>query len=677
MKKRPRNTRKQPTRKKRPTPDLTINTVIQSLGFRDWLNNGQPELSLFSWPPDVFAMAATILRESGAYLQAARSRTYPSDDAFSYKLTNWTRDDDPPDSPKGHVGQIAREWRSQAEAPSAIGDLLRHVAKIATDNRTLWEVSRPDADNLDWYPFLQLLCIADLACRGVGLLFPHALAKDIQRRYRDKIAVAEALCTYPFDSYVCTRAMGMLRAQTKENQRLSAKGQRPFFPSTLCDVVFPSRAIVLPKMRTSQRGVTIRSFSHHLALLNGTDVEPRWHYSGNILLSNAKRQTAMKNLDFTSKRLDIAFESPDIANNKHTKIDPANKRKCLRLDDVAREAGPYNLVLLPWPFELRPSQFEPMDGPFECLAQRPPDGDKLFRFRAESLGMRMAAFKNQIRRLCNDAESKVGPIHGLVLPEMALTKSDFFKVFDQKFLKELEFVACGVYDPPSKSKKRPLGDNYVVIRRLYSILEKRKPPSYYAIQYKHHRWALDKNQISMYRLGSAFRSDTTWWEGIDLPRRELHFFVLDAFTVFTVLVCEDLARPDPVADTVRAVGPNLVICLLLDGPQLATRWSARYATVLGDDPGSSVLTLSSLGMVNLCRIREQLHQESRVIGLWRDSSGPITELHLPPGYQGLVLSLSSHSTVERTIDGRHDSGMGGTIHLTGVHPIKWSSTTRT
>jgi hypothetical protein len=47
----------------------------------------------------------------------------------------------------------------------------------------------------------------------------------------------------------------------------------------------------------------------------------------------------------------------------------------------------------------------------------------------------------------------------------------------------------------------------------------------------------------------------------------------------------------------NAIGPNLVIALLMDGPQLENRWPARYATVLAEDPGSAVLTVTSLGMV--------------------------------------------------------------------------------
>jgi hypothetical protein len=37
--------------------------------------------------------------------------------------------------------------------------------------------------------------------------------------------------------------------------------------------------------------------------------------------------------------------------------------------------------------------------------------------------------------------------------------------------------------------------------------------------------------------------------------------------------------------------------LLLDGPQLGSRWTARHASVVADDPGSAAITLTSYGMV--------------------------------------------------------------------------------
>ena len=84
-----------------------------------------------------------------------------------------------------------------------------------------------------------------------------------------------------------------------------------------------------------------------------------------------------------------------------------------------------------------------------------------------------------------------------------------------------------------------------------------------------------------------------------------------------LLVCEDLAQNDPVAQLIRSVGPTVVICVLLDGPQLTSRWAARYASVLADDPGSAVLTVAPLGMVE--RSRPVGRHPSRVIALWKDS----------------------------------------------------------
>ena len=78
-------------------------------------------------------------------------------------------------------------------------------------------------------------------------------------------------------------------------------------------------------------------------------------------------------------------------------------------------------------------------------------------------------------------------------------------------------------------------------------------------------------------------------------------------------VCQDLAAIDDVAELVRSVGPTVIYTPLLDGPQLSSRWSARYASVLADDPGSAVLTLTSYGMVQ--RSRPHGRDSSPVVGL--------------------------------------------------------------
>jgi hypothetical protein len=119
---------------------------------------------------------------------------------------------------------------------------------------------------------------------------------------------------------------------------------------------------------------------------------------------------------------------------------------------------------------------------------------------------------------------------------------------------------------------------------------------------------------------------------------------------------------------VRAVGPNLVIALLLDGPQISKRWPARYGTVLAEDPGSSVLTVSPLGMVRLSRPRGI--PASNVVALWKDAlSGEPIEISLPERHQGLLLSLTRVWKEEFTADGRSDGGATAYLTLSGTHPI--------
>ena len=52
-----------------------------------------------------------------------------------------------------------------------------------------------------------------------------------------------------------------------------------------------------------------------------------------------------------------------------------------------------------------------------------------------------------------------------------------------------------------------------------------------------------------------------------------------------------------------------------------SRWSAKHALVLADDPGSSVLTVTSQGMVGLTREyvkRKKFPDRPGAVVLWRD-----------------------------------------------------------
>jgi hypothetical protein len=172
-------------------------------------------------------------------------------------------------------------------------------------------------------------------------------------------------------------------------------------------------------------------------------------------------------------------------------------------------------------------------------------------------------------------------------------------------------------------------------------------PWFHIRQNKHHRWSLDEGQVLEYHLGGVLHPHIRWWEAMDVPRRAIQFVEV-AELVLTSLVCEDLAHNDDIAQLIRAVGPTVVMNVLLDGPQLPSRWAARYASVLADDPGSAVLTLTSLGMVE--RSRPHGREASRVIGLWKDPTRGVREIPLEPGAHGVLITVCADRATRYSAD---------------------------
>lgn len=141
-----------------------------------------------------------------------------------------------------------------------------------------------------------------------------------------------------------------------------------------------------------------------------------------------------------------------------------------------------------------------------------------------------------------------------------------------------------------------------------------------------------------------------------MHERNVEFLTLENGLTTCVLISEDLARQEPVADLLRAIGPNLVVTLLMDGPQIRERWTARYAAVLAEDPGCSVLTLTSLGMASLSRLEDPARDRSRTIAWWRDVHFGQRELALREEESAAVLRVVRKSGEEFTADGRGDGG---------------------
>lgn len=389
---------------------------------------------------------------------------------------------------------------------------------------------------------------------------------------------------------------------------------------SLCIEIPTDRARVLPKIHTPQSGITLRSLSHHLAFCPSNEVAPAW----------------------------AAFPAipPD-------------------------EPHGFNLLLLPWPQRILPSSFHQVDRDRSPLRNMP-NNFGFFEYR----GGQPADWCEKLLDVFKRGWDEVGSIDGIVLPELALRPNDA----------ELIYSGIAGLDPPYSSAKdnlvliagvgQPseengtLGRNYASLVAPLPVREGSDPICLQYIQEKHHRWRLDGPQIEQYGMSARLDPNRSWWELSSIRRREVWFVVLRRWLTACCLVCEDLARVDPVSETIRAVGPNLVIALLLDGPQLASRWPARYATVLADDPGCGVLTVTSLGMATLSRPPGL--DTSRVVALWKDavSGGSPVEIELPEGHQGVVLTLTQVHRPEWAADGRKDTRVASFVKLTGVRPVK-------
>ena len=122
----------------------------------------------------------------------------------------------------------------------------------------------------------------------------------------------------------------------------------------------------------------------------------------------------------------------------------------------------------------------------------------------------------------------------------------------------------------------------------------------------------------------------------------------------------------------RRIGPSLVVAVLLDGPQLPTRWSCRYASILADDPGAAVLTLTSFGMASLSRPSGKAR--SRVVAHWNDGARGVHAIELAPRATAILLSTDVESRTSWTADGRRHEGNTPSVTLRAVRQLRASAT---
>jgi len=496
-----------------------------------------------AWPPDVFGVVASLLLRSGAYRVAAID--WPP----ANKKSRWVP----------YIEKIGEKWRESYQAGAPIE--VRRWWQEMIQNKAL-DIRDLGKHRSLCQALLQLLAAADEASEGAGV--PSR--------------------TEEFDSFDFV-------ARTTLHRNNGA---------TLCEQLANGSIRVLPKMHVPQSGLTIRSFSKHLALIVGSEIAPKWFTLGS-----------------------------------------------------SKPAEELNLLLIPWPPKIHETAFKAVK-PGKCVMKNLPRQFGFFEFERDN----KKGFTKSLIEIFQTAEESVGPIDAVILPESSITDTEFEEL-NSILLSQGVYLIAGVNGP--RNADGTLGNcvRYNIPLAGYEVPVR---------QAKHHRWKIDGAQIRNYRLEKQLNPKRNWWEHIPIEDRTLNFVAFRPWLAMCALICEDLARPDPVGDIIRAIGPNLVIALLLDGPQIPERWSARYATALTDDPGCSVLTLTSKGMAKLSRPRYKrgYKENAETIASWKDIRGSTLRIDLKGG-EAAVLGIKIDRREEWTADGRDCGKQVGYPLLHWVH----------
>lgn len=582
---------------RRSTPVETLGDYFSALAGDTWRKS-----SFLYWPPDVFCLMASLLNRTGAYIRLAQK---------------W-----PPTPPPGG------EDLAPASDPSYGGK--RWAMEMARRGKLWWEFAfyqQKPSVLLKKSSKPSTLCpeiakawkaIERLSETSISELIDHRSDTEHEKFWAavfECVAAADEACA---GIGVADRSKFLTGDDEEIDWFLFHASARIASANTLCLKIPAYLGSVLPKMHTPQYGLTLRSITHNLAYIRPTEVS----------------------ISFAPSFSRAGFFSEKAG------------------DETLSPGHSLNILFVPWPSEVKPSDFEALDCPAQSIA----DGFRFFSYapKRPSIDSR----KKWISSMIDDAKEVVGKIDGVLFPELALGQHEDAKTSEADEIASTvwektphAFFIAGVGASTSPNKKFGANKAVFAASRFNSFFQ----------QEKHHRWQLDGAQIDQYGLGSKLDPGKKWWEHIPIQTRKINFFSVSERVTLTLLICEDLARQDPVADVIRSVGPNLVVALLMDGPQLSARWPAHYATVLADDPGSSVLTVTSIGMSRLCRPKGT--GVSRVVGLWKDRIQGFREIELPVDATALVLTLTLIDKPEWTADGRGDNGQSTYLTLNGIHPI--------
>ncbi len=396
---------------------------------------------------------------------------------------------------------------------------------------------------------------------------------------------------------------------------------------------------VVPKLRTPRTGAELRNLSHHLHA-EQTEIEVIWRFMP---------------WAFTDK-------------------------------------GQLHILAIPFPFELEEEAFDESVG-----FQRHTHG--LFNFKPNP-GDSMRT--KHIKALVHDFlsyEAKAGKVHMVIFPEQAFTVEEL-KRFESELVKQKQEQSISnnvgktakdgslpiIISGATESYLKPEDDNlqFPDVNAAYVsqyILGK----WYRMSQFKHHRWSLEESQLNQYKIAGRLSVSKRWFENSFITQRRLTVVSCAPWLAVTPLICEDLVQQQPVAPIIRGIGPSLIVAMLLDGPQTEKRWPARYAGVLSQDPGSSVISLTATGMVNLARPSDDSDRRNEFFmfaeGFGRPRYFPIDKDYREKKADcelAYSVVIKPSSIEERTMDDRSDDGQAFSVkfsgsrlvHMTNVNSLK-------
>lgn len=556
---------------------VTLKKIAEGIN-KDWKLD-----DWFQWPPDMFALCATIVNRTGLYKLCLLDPNW-------WNTENW----------KDEIEMISELWVGYTsnllflKPDKKYPQIQKALGKYYETLKIEWESDSPiDLDHL----------------RALSNLY-------VSKPTRGQLAsmkLAKALLYVYITSDVCCGGLGIigqgLNEENLAHRNFMAVANLLLNNTGSLSTIPKFHGIVIPKMRTPQAGMVTRSLTHYLTF-HITEVEVIWR--------------TFPWLERRQKSLNIL-------------------------------AVPYPEIVEAKDFELIPDSYQSV---------------RFFKGKINDSKKDDKFLTDLTRTISKHAEGE-NIIDIVVLPEMALSEAQYksllHKLKDEFISKgqcaRLPIIVSGVISKTEKTTGYPAVDNTFNNEVRMSVFFGGR--WFNTTQRKHHRWQLDRSQIQQYELEGHFTADTLWFEYCSVSQRRLTILSPNGWLALTALICEDLARQEPLGEVIRGIGPTLLMALLSDGPQLKERWSARYASVLADDPGTAVLSLTSKGMMKRSKSPDPKDNEepSKVVGLWKDMIRGWKELNLLDNNQAIMFSISARYQQEYTLDGRSDGELASVFQI--------------